>query len=56
MDLVHSGSLDLSRFSSGEKGEGQAELPEGARQVQTKILYGVARAFLEQVKQTGQNM
>ncbi len=56
MDLVHSGSLDLSRFSSGEKGEGQAEMPEGARQVQTKILYGVARAFLEQVKQTGQNM
>lgn len=56
MDLIYSGNLDLSRFSSNEKGEVQAGQPEGARQVQTKVLYGVARAFLEEVKQTGQNM
>lgn len=53
LDLIHSADLDLNRFVSEEKNTVETEQTEEARQVQTKALYGVAKAFLEGVKQTG---
>ncbi len=56
MDMICSDNLELSRFSFGEKETGQMDQTQDTRQVQTRTLYGVAKAFLEEVKQTGQNM
>lgn len=56
MDMICSDNLDLSRISFGEKEAEQPGQTEESRKIQTKTLYGVARAFLEEVKQAGQNM
>lgn len=57
LDLIHSGNLDLNRLASAK--EEQANVPEPGSesyQVQTKTLYGIARGFLEEIKQMGQNL
>ena len=56
MHMICSDNLDLSRISFGEKEAEQPGQTEESRKIQTKTLYGVARAFLEEVKQAGQNM
>ena len=56
LNIIHSDALELARFSSEEKGIDQSEQSEEDWQVQTKTLYGIAKAFLEEVKQIGQNM
>lgn len=57
MDFVYSDDLDLNRFAGGRSGnvEGMDESSE-SYQVQTKTLYGIARGFLEEMKQMGQRM
>lgn len=56
MNMICSDHLDLANIFSREKGIGDSEQTQEEQQVQTRTLYGVARAFLEEVKQTGQNM
>ncbi len=56
MNMICSEHLDFSNIFSKEKGMGDSEQTAEEQQVQTRTLYGVARAFLEEVKQTGQNM
>ena len=56
MNMIYSDHLDLANSFSREKGMGDSEQTQEEQQVQTRTLYGVARAFLEEVKQTGQNM
>ena len=57
MDFVYSDELDLNRFTggSGGKADGSDENSD-SYQVQTKTLYGIARGFLEEMKQMGQTM
>ena len=54
VDMICSGNLDLARFSFGEKEAGQPKPEEGPSPVQTKALYGAAKAFLEEIKRAGQ--
>ncbi len=57
MDFVYSDELDLNRFAGGRSGNvGGADENSEAYQVQTKTLYGIARGFLEEMKQMGQRM
>ena len=57
MDFVYSDELDLNRFAGGRSGNvGGADENSQAYQVQTKTLYGIARGFLEEMKQMGQRM
>ena len=56
LDLIYSEQVELSRFSTEEKGVTKAEQSEEAWQVQTGTLYGIAKTFLEEVKQMGQKM
>ncbi|MCI9136941.1 MAG: hypothetical protein HFH48_05165, partial [Lachnospiraceae bacterium] len=53
LDFIHSADLDLNRFTSEEKSVEEPEQTEEAYQVQTKVLYGVAKTFLESVKKAG---
>ena len=57
MDYVYSDELDLNRFTGGRTGnvDGADENSESYR-VQTKTLYGIAKGFLEEMKQMGQRM
>ena len=57
MDFVYSDELDLNRFTGGRTGnvDGADENSESYR-VQTKTLYGIAKGFLEEMKQMGQKM
>lgn len=56
LDLIYSEQVELSRFSTEEQGVTKAEQSEEAWQVQTGTLYGIAKTFLEEVKQMGQKM
>lgn len=56
INMICSDHPDLSNIFSKEKGMEDSEQTAEEQQVQTRTLYGVARAFLEEVKQTGQNM
>ena len=57
MDFVYSDELDLNRFTGGSGGKaGGADENSDSYQVQTKTLYGIARGFLEEMKQMGQTM
>jgi hypothetical protein len=53
MHMICSDQSDFSNIFSREKGMGDSEQTQEEQQVQTRMLYGVARAFLEEVKQTG---
>lgn len=57
MDFAYSEELDLNRFAGG-KAENAADLDTESEsyQVQTKTLYGIAKGFLEGMKQMGQGM
>lgn len=57
MDAVCSSHLDLDHSAfGGTSPKADGEQTEEEYQVQTKILYGVAKAFLEEVKVMGQGM
>lgn len=57
MDFVYSDELDLNRFAGGRSGNvGGADEQSDSYQVQTKTLYGIAKGFLEEMKQMGQRM
>ena len=57
MDFVYSDELDLNRFAGGRSGTvGGADENSQGYQGQTKTLYGIARGFLEEMKQMGQRM
>lgn len=54
MDAVYSNHLDLAHLAFGEtSSNADGEQSEEEYQVQTKILYGVAKAFIEEVKTMG---
>ncbi|MCI9059188.1 MAG: hypothetical protein HFH52_05320 [Lachnospiraceae bacterium] len=53
MHMICSDQSDFSNIFSREKGMGDSGQTQEEQQVQTRMLYGVARAFLEEVKQTG---
>lgn len=57
MDFIYSEDLDLNRFIGGRTGN-IPDLDTGSEsyQVQTKTLYGIAKGFLEEMKQMGQKM
>ncbi len=51
MNVVYSDHVDLSHFVSAERNDpSQQDKESDAYQVQTKSLYGMAKAFLEEVK------
>ena len=56
LDLIHSENLDLNRFAAEQAERSEAEPESEPYQVQTKTLYGIAKEFLEQMKQMGQNL
>lgn len=57
MDYVYSEDLDLNRFAGGRTGNTAGlDTESEPYQVQTKTLYGIAKGFLEEMKQLGQNM
>lgn len=57
MDFVYSDELDLNRFAGGRTGNIYSEDVESeSYQVQTETLYGIAKGFLEEMKQMGQRM
>ncbi len=57
MDYVYSEDLDLNRFVGGRTGNTAGLNTESeAYQVQTKTLYGIAKSFLEEMKQLGKNI
>lgn len=57
MDFVYSEELDLNRFTGGRMGNiSESDRGSEAYQVQTKTLYGIAKGFLEEMKQMGQKM
>lgn len=56
VDMICSDNLELSRFSFGEQEAGQPEQEKEPSPVQTKALYGVAKAFLEEIKRAGQSI
>ena len=52
--MICSDNLELSRFTFGEKEAGQTEQQKEPSPVQTRALYGAAKAFLEEIKRAGQ--
>ena len=57
LDMIHSEQLDLNRFAAEKTNNvSREEAGEEAYQVQTKTLYGIAKGFLEEMKQMGQAM
>ena len=54
VDMICSDNLKLSRFTFGEKEAGQPEQQKEPSPVQTRALYGAAKAFLEEIKRAGQ--
>ena len=57
MDYVYSEDLDLNRFVGGRTGNtAGVDTESEAYQVQTKTLYGIAKGFLEEMKQFGQRI
>lgn len=57
MDYVYSEDLDLNRFVGGRTGNtAGVDTESEAYQVQTKTLYGIAKGFLEEMKQFGQKI
>ena len=57
LDMIHSEQLDLNRFAAEKTNNvSREETGEEAYQVQTKTLYGIAKGFLEEMKQMGQAM
>lgn len=57
LDMIHSDHVELSRFISAETGSSAGQEQSGeAYQVQTRTLYGIAKGFLEGVKQAGERM
>lgn len=55
LDLIHTEQLDLNRLTAERTGNNSDQDPAAeVFQIQTKTLYGIARGFLEQVKQMGQ--
>ena len=57
MDIVHSESLDLNRFTeTGAGNSNDLDTESDSYQVQTKTLYGIARVFLEEIKKMGQDL
>ena len=54
VDMICSDNLELSRFTFGEKEAGQPEQQKEPSPVQTRALYGAAKAFLEEIKRAGQ--
>lgn len=57
MDYVYSEDLDLNRFAGGRTGNiSESDTASEAYQVQTKTLYGIAKGFLEEMNQMGQQM
>lgn len=57
MDFIYSEELDLNRFAGGHMGNIlDSDTGSESYQVQTKTLYGIAKGFLEEMKQMGQNM
>lgn len=55
LDFIHSEQLNLNRFAREEGGKvSKQEAGTEAYQVQTRTLYGIARGFLEEVKQIDQ--
>ncbi len=57
LDMIHSEGLDLNRFA-GERmnNPSGADVESETYQVQTKTLYGIAREFLEDIKEMGQRL
>ncbi len=54
MNAVYDDHVELSRFFPAEAAPAQTQEKEGeAYQVQTKALYGMAKAFLEEIKRLG---
>lgn len=57
MDYVYSEDLDLNRFAGGRTGNTAGlDTESEPYQVQTKTLYGIAKGFLEEMKQLGQKI
>lgn len=57
MDYVYSEDLDLNRFVGGRTGNTAGlDTESEPYQVQTKTLYGIAKGFLEEMKQLGQKI
>ncbi len=57
MDYVYSEDLDLNRFVGGRTGNTAGiDTESESYQVQTKTLYGIAKGFLEEMKQFGQRI
>lgn len=57
IDYIYSEDLDLNRFVGGRTGNTAGiDTESEPYQVQTKTLYGIAKGFLEEMKQLGQNM
>lgn len=54
LDIIHSDNLELNRFSMDDRGYGDiSSQSEEEYQIQTKELYGMAKAFLDTVKRLG---
>ena len=54
LDLIQSDNLDLTQFSLDNRTYGDiSDQPEEEYQVQTKVLYGMAKEFIGAVKQLG---
>lgn len=57
MDYVYSEDLDLNRFVGGRTGNTAGlDTESEPYQVQTRTLYGIAKGFLEEMKQFGQKI
>ncbi len=57
LDMIHSEGLDLNRFAGEPMNHSSdPDVESKDYQVQTKTLYGIARGFLEDIKEMGQRL